>query len=102
MAQIDVYRAELEGCAPRSARCSDQVGGARGADRRGGGRAPTAQIETARRRRSASQTEAETALGAAESQADLALIRAAIAERAPFAEPLERLAGRRASRCPRG
>jgi hypothetical protein len=99
--QIDVYRAELDGLRAEMGTLSDQVQtlGARidevaaQADR---------QIETAQSRVAEIQASADTALGRAEIDGDLALVRAAIAGGQPFAEPLDRIAAHPGVTVPEG
>jgi hypothetical protein len=89
--QIDVYRAELDGLRGEVGALQDRVGSlaaridevAATADR---------QIETAQQRVAEIQSQADTALSAKAVEADLALIRAAVASGQPFAEPVQRLA----------
>jgi hypothetical protein len=89
--QIDVYRAELDGLRGEVGALQDRVGSlaaridevAAEADR---------QVETARQRVAEIQSQSDTALSAAEVEADLALVRAAVASGQPFAEPVQRLA----------
>ena len=68
-------------CAPRWARCRTRSAGLGRAGRRGRGRTPTARSRRRRRRSARSRPRPTPPLGAAETDADLALIRAAIAER---------------------
>ena len=60
------------------------------------------EIATAQTRVGEIQTQAATALGAAETDAALALVRAAVASGQPFADPLASSPGSRGSRSPRG
>jgi hypothetical protein len=92
VARIDVYKGQVDGLRAEMGSLGDKVAAlatrvdevAAEADR---------QIETARSRVGEIQAQADTALSAAETDADLALIRAAVASGAPFADPLGRLAG---------
>jgi hypothetical protein len=91
--KIDVYRAELDGLRAEMSALQDKVGGlstridqvAANADRK---------IETAQSQVSAIQSKADSALGAAEIEQDIALIRAALASGQPYQEPLSQLSGR--------
>ncbi len=91
--KIDVYRAELDGLRAEMGALQDKVGGlttridqvAANADRK---------IETAQSQVSAIQSKADSALGAAEVEQDIALIRAALASGQPYKEPMARLSGR--------
>jgi hypothetical protein len=93
VAKIDVYRAELEGLRAEMGGLRDRVGalGARidevaaKADR---------EITTAQSKVNEIQAAAATRLGAAETDAELALVRAALASGQPFEEPLTRLGER--------
>jgi len=88
--RIDVYRAELDGLRAEMGTLQDKVSGlaadldevAANADR---------EIATAQTRVGEIQTQAATALGAAETDAALALVRAAVASGQPFAAPLAKL-----------
>jgi hypothetical protein len=88
--QINVYKADIEGLRAEMGTLRDQVSAlaaridevAADADR---------QIATAQSRVDEIRSEAETAVGAATVEADIAQIRAAIAGGRPFAEPLDRL-----------
>jgi hypothetical protein len=101
VARIEVYQAELDGLRAevgtlqeRVAGLSSQVGQAvQNAER---------EIESARTRVEAIRSEADTRLSAAESDASLALIRAAIESGAPFQAPLEALGGRAGVTVPQG
>ena len=98
--KLDVYSAEVQGLRAEMGALRDKVSGlatridevAANADR---------EIATARTEVGEIQTRAATALGAAETDAALALVRAAVASGQPFAAPLEELTGR-GGRGPRG
>lgn len=91
-AQIDVYRAELDGLQAEVAALSGNVGAL---DQRIDeiDAEAEAEIEAAQTQVAEVEAEAGTALDQAGLQADLALIRAAIAGGQPFDEPAARLAG---------
>lgn len=90
-AQIDVYQSQLEGLRGELGSVSDAVASLRNridevastADR---------SIQTAQEQVEQIQAESQTALSAAAIEADVALIRAAMAAGQPFAEPAARLA----------
>ena len=101
VARIDVYRAELDGLRAEVGTLQDRVAGltaqvgqaVQNAER---------EIETARTRVETIRTEADTRLSAAEADANLALIRAAIESGAPFEAPLAALEGRAGVTIPPG
>jgi hypothetical protein len=101
LGRIDVYRAELDGLRAEVGTLQDRVAGlstrldqaVQAAER---------QIETARSRVAAVQSEADTRLSAAEAEASLALIRAALESGAPFETPLAALQGRAGVAIPPG
>ncbi len=88
--KIDVYKAELDGVRAEMAALRDSVGAldarveqvSANADR---------QIQAAQSKVSEVQSQADSALGAAEIEADVAQIRAAIIAGQPFEEPLGKL-----------
>jgi hypothetical protein len=91
VARIDVYRAELDGLRAELATLTGNVSGlasridevAATADR---------SIAAAQARVAAVEAESTTALGAAQSASDIALLRAALTAGQPFAEVADRLA----------
>lgn len=92
VSRIDVYSGQVDGLRAEMGSLGDKVAAlatrvdevAAEADR---------QIQTAQSRVGEIQARADTALSAAETGADVALIRAAVASGQPFEEPLGRLAG---------
>ncbi len=88
--KIDVYRGEVDGLRAEMGTLGDKVAAlatridevAAEADR---------QIQTAQSKVGEVQAQANTALSAAETDADIALIRAAVASGQPFADSLDRL-----------
>ena len=88
--KIDVYRGEVDGLRAEMGTLGDKVAAlatridevAAEADR---------QIQTAQSKVGEVQAQADTALSAAETDADIALIRAAVASGQPFADSLDRL-----------
>jgi hypothetical protein len=101
VAKIDVYQAEVDGLRAEMAAVSDKVAAlatrldqvAAEANR---------QIQTAQSQVGEIQQQADTALGAAEIGADVALIRAAVASGQPFEEPLQRLSSHLETPVPEG
>ena len=99
--RVDVYRAELDGLRAEMGTLQDKVSGlaahldevAANADR---------EIATAQTRVGEIQTQAATALGAAETDAALALVRAAVASGQPFAAPLSKLGEQPGATVPEG
>lgn len=87
--QIDLYRAEVEGLRAEMGSLSDQVSSlsaridevAASSERR---------VAAAQERAAEVEQEAQVAMDSAAAEADLARIRAAIADGEPFAEPLQR------------
>jgi len=99
--KIDVYSAELEGLRAEMGTLQDKVSGlasrvdevAANAER---------EIATAQTRVGEIETQAATALGAAETDASVAMVAAAMASGQSFAEPLAKLAGHPGVTVPEG
>jgi hypothetical protein len=101
VARIDVYQAELDGLRAEVGTLQDRVAGlatqvgqaVQNAER---------EIESARTRVAAVQTEADNRLSTAEADTNLALVRAAIESGAPFEAPIQVLEGRAGLTIPQG
>lgn len=90
IAQIDVYRAELDGVRADVGTLRDQVGQLSTSLDAVTARADR-EIESAQAKVAEIQADAETRLSAAEVASEVSMIRAAIANGQPFAEPLQSL-----------
>jgi hypothetical protein len=93
LGRIDVYRAELDGLRAEVGTLQDRVAGLATRLDQSEQRA-TREIETARTRVAAIRSEADNRLSAAEAEANLALVRAALESGAPFETPLAALGER--------
>lgn len=98
---VDVYRGELDGVRAELGSLQDKVGALTARLDQVSAEA-NRQIETAQTQVASIQAEAETQLSAADAQANLALVDAAIASGQPFKDALDKLSGREGVTIPAG